>query len=86
MVKTSNKCVNKKFKELRKTHPLREGGRENEEELEFAHIQLTELSGRGRGKSHRYYDIINNPQCYALLTKRTHIYLDNLYKINKKLR
>ena len=78
MTKPSNKCINKKFKELRKNHPLREGGRKLKQ-MEFAHIQPTKLKGRGRGKNHRYYDIIKHPNSYALLTKKTHIYIDKMY-------
>ena len=76
-----NTFIDKKFKILRKNHPLREGGRKNCK-MEFAHIQLTKISGRGRGKNARYYDIIKNPNSYMLLTKKTHIYLDKIYGEN----
>ena len=69
MTKPPNKCVNKKFKELRKNHPLREGGRQNKE-LEFAHIQPTKLKGRGRGKNHRYYDIIKTSKLLCPLNQK----------------
>ena len=47
------------------------------ENLEFAHIKATKLSGWGRGRWQRIYDIINNPCNYALLCHNHHIYFDN---------
>lgn len=44
--------------------------------LEFAHIQRTNLSGMGRGKSARIKDIKKNPKCYVLLCHECHQYLD----------
>lgn len=35
--------------------------------VQFAHVEETGLSGMGRGRKERYYDIINNPTAYALL-------------------
>lgn len=46
--------------------------------LQFAHIKETGLSGRGRGKSRRYYDIKKHPDCYALLCEKCHKLLDSL--------
>jgi hypothetical protein len=37
------------------------------ENLQFAHRRPTRLSGSGRGKRKRYYDIMNNPVNYILL-------------------
>ena len=42
------------------------------EKLEFAHIKPTLVSGKGRGKIRRTYDVKNNPDCYALLCHRHH--------------
>jgi len=44
--------------------------------LEFAHTKPTGLSGQGRGLQRRFYDVLNNPDCYALLCKRCHVLLD----------
>lgn len=44
--------------------------------LQFAHIKPTGLSGRGRGLRHRYFDIVRNPDCYALLCNRCHFVID----------
>lgn len=35
--------------------------------LEFAHIKHTSLSGMGRGRKERYYDVMRNPDAYVLL-------------------
>lgn len=51
-----------------------------EDEMEFAHIQPTGLQGWGRGRNARYYDIIQHPDCYAVLSWKTHRYLDKLYE------
>lgn len=40
------------------------------EDLEFAHIKPTKLKGRGRERKERYYDILNNPDSYALTCKK----------------
>ena len=42
------------------------------ENLEFAHKEDTELSGRGRGRKERVYDVIRNPDKYMLLCKDCH--------------
>lgn len=47
-------------------------GCEETEDLEFAHVQPTDLGGRGRGRKERYYDIKNNPDSYRLLCKGHH--------------
>ena len=39
------------------------------ENLEFAHVKPTKLSGIGRGRKERYYDVLRNPDCYALTCK-----------------
>ena len=40
--------------------------------LEFAHKEETELSGRGRGRKERVYDVIKNPDKYRLLCEDCH--------------
>ncbi len=40
--------------------------------LEFAHLQKTEVKGRGRGRKERYYDVLKNPFAYILLCKICH--------------
>jgi hypothetical protein len=42
------------------------------ENLEFAHICRTELKGRGRGRKERYYDVVKNPDAYALRCTECH--------------
>lgn len=42
------------------------------DKLEFAHIIPTGLYGMGRGKRNRLKDVINNPECYALLCNYCH--------------
>lgn len=37
------------------------------DKLQFAHLKPTNLSGSGRGMSHRLYDVKNNPTSYGLL-------------------
>ena len=46
--------------------------------LEFAHTKPTKLSGMGRGKRHRYYDILNHPDSYMLLCHNHHREYDYL--------
>ena len=40
--------------------------------LQFAHIKPTLVSGLGRGKAKRIYDVIHNPDCYILLALKCH--------------
>ena len=45
--------------------------------LEFAHIEPTELSGKGRGSRDRLLDIKRNLQCYTLLCTAHHRLFDS---------
>lgn len=40
--------------------------------LEFAHLEETPLSGWGRGRKERYYDIINHRESYRLMCDHHH--------------
>lgn len=42
------------------------------ENLEFAHLEETEVKGWGRGRKERLYDVINNPDSYVLLCRKNH--------------
>ena len=56
----------------------------SKEQLEFAHIKPTELSGPGRGTDERIRDIKSHPDCYFLLCKDCHrIYDSNERKKNR---
>lgn len=44
----------------------------NTSKVQFHHIKNTNLNGRGRGRKERYYDILNNPNCYVPLCPRCH--------------
>lgn len=48
----------------------------NRENLEFAHIRPTKLSGMSRGSRKRFYDVKNNPNSYRLMCKRHHDVFD----------
>jgi hypothetical protein len=50
------------------------GAREN---LQFAHIHETGLSGWGRGFNHRVLDVMNHPKSYLLLCEDCHQKLDH---------
>jgi hypothetical protein len=43
-----------------------------EGQLEFAHISPTTVSGMGRGRKERLYDILRNKECYTLLCHAHH--------------
>ncbi|MEM0142372.1 MAG: hypothetical protein QXL94_00255 [Candidatus Parvarchaeum sp.] len=45
-------------------------------QLEWAHIKPTGLSGMGRGRNARIADIKRNPDCYKLLCRKCHAALD----------
>ena len=40
--------------------------------LQFAHLKPTGLSGPKRGRKERLSDVLNNPDCYALLCEDHH--------------
>lgn len=42
-------------------------------QIEFHHVQPTQLEGKGRGRNARYYDIIKNPQSYKALCRSCHL-------------
>ena len=72
------KVVNKRFLEIKNKPTYKIIKFPSSKKLEFAHIQPTNLSGMGRGKSERLKDIKNNPKCYVLLCQDCHKYLDSL--------
>ena len=57
----------------------------SEENLEFAHVKPTELSGRGRGRKERYYDVKYNPDCYCLMCEDCHKYYDSVLRDEEAL-
>ena len=50
------------------------------ESLHFAHVKPTGLSGWGRGQGDRQRDIVNNPDCYALMCRACHAEMDRKTK------
>lgn len=42
------------------------------ENLQFAHLEETEVKGWGRGRKERIYDVIRHPDCYVLLCSKNH--------------
>jgi len=66
-----------RFEELKRTF----GGKcnhcgEMEKPLQFAHVRPTNISGRGRGKEARMFDIIKHRDCYVLLCVDCHSRMD----------
>ena len=56
-------------------------------QLEFAHIAPTTVSGMGRGRKERVYDIIKNPKSYILLCHKHHNEYDaNEYELPEVIR
>lgn len=79
MTNRSNLWIKEAFKQLRKEF----GGEcskilcSSKTNLQFAHMKETGLSGRGRGRKERYYDIVNNKTSYILLCVVCHIQEDS---------
>lgn len=48
------------------------------ESLEFAHVVVTGLHGRGRGSAHRYHDVRRHPESYRLLCRLCHLEFDRI--------
>lgn len=72
-----NIWIVKKFKKLRALFGDKCVYCGSTENLQFAHIKKTKLSGTdGRGRKERYYDIRNNPKSYVLACKKCHEDLD----------
>lgn len=80
-----NGWIKRAFKKLRKAF----GGAcricGSTEKLQFAHLEPTNVKGRGRGRKERYYDIKNNPDSYILLCEPCHRTLDKILKEPKHL-
>lgn len=72
MTNDANQWVKRKLKELRAERGGRCAKCGGFTQLQFAHVHPTMLKGMGRGRKERYYDIINNPECYALLCSPCH--------------
>ena len=45
-------------------------------DLQFAHRTDTDLTGKGRGRKERYYDVVKNPDAYILLCENCHLIYD----------
>jgi len=43
--------------------------------IQFHHLRETKLTGNGRGRKERYYDILNNPECYFPICKECHDFI-----------
>ena len=48
------------------------------ENLEYAHIKPTGLSGMGRGRKERFYDLLRHPDSYIVLCHGCHEAMDAL--------
>jgi len=57
-----------------------ECGEDDPDRLEFAHVLDTPVMGWGRGRNKRYYDVLKNPDCYALFCKYHHKEYDDYVK------
>lgn len=71
-MKYQNRWVYRKFNELKKAYGnkcMKCGSTDN---LQFAHVKHNGFNGMGRGKSHRYYNIVKNLDCYRLWCKKCH--------------
>jgi len=79
MANQTNELIKNKMIELREamggrcSNPLCPTPTEN---LEFAHTKRTGLSGWGRGRKERYYDVLKHPDCYILFCKECHKLFD----------
>lgn len=71
-----NKWIKEAFKKLRDEFDSSCQKCGSKQNLEFAHIKPTDLSGWGRGRKERYYDIKNNKDHYVLVCKSCHKELD----------
>ena len=72
MTNAMNQWITKAICNLRKAYRNRCFLCDKKGKLEFAHIKPTDLSGRGRGRKERYYNIKNNPASYMLLCRSCH--------------
>ena len=52
------------------------------EDLEFAHIKPTGVSGSGRGSHIRYKDVRDHPACYKLMCPQHHLEYDTMKGID----
>jgi hypothetical protein len=75
-----NKWIRTAFDNLRKVFGDKCSFCGSKENLEYAHLEQTELVGRGRGRKERYYDIKKNPDSYVLLCVVCHKTLDTVLK------
>ena len=80
MTNSVNKWIKEAFKKLREEF----GGAcqkcGSKQDLEFAHIKPTNLSGWGRGRKERYYDIKKFKDHYQLLCKSCHKEFDKIVR------
>ena len=80
MTNYMNDWIKKALEKLRKAFGTKCSFCGTTANLEFAHLEPTELCGRGRGRKERYYDIKKNPDSYVLLCAGCHKTLDTVLK------
>lgn len=68
----ANKWIKAAFKDLRQEFGGCCAKCGSKEKLQFAHLQPTDLNGRGRGRKERYYDIVKHRGGYQLLCEECH--------------
>ena len=75
MTNKANKWIKAAMAELKRTFPYRCKCKrcKDSSKLQFAHKRKTPLSlGAPRGRKEKYYDIVNHPKSYILMTKEHH--------------
>ena len=80
MTSNVNKWLRKKFNELKLNFPHVcdecDHCPYDKIEMEFAHLKPTKVSGMGRGRIERYYDIKNNMDSYILTCHEHNLEMD----------
>jgi len=80
LLKRQNRWINKKFNELKNIYGNKCMNCGSNNNLEFAHVKNTNFNGKGRGKAHRYYNIVKNLDCYRLWCNDCHNEYDSYQK------
>lgn len=76
MTNKANRWIKRKLIELRNQFGGKCEDCDTWENLEFAHKEHTKLSGKGRGRKERYYDIKKHPDKYMLVCHVCHVTYD----------
>ena len=84
MANRANEWIKRRWKQLVEDSGGKCAQCPSTEHLEFAHLEPTGLSGAGRGRKERLYNILKHPEKYVLLCIHCHDEFDGMTRYTQR--